>query len=188
MTYNGIKADFEKIAANVSAYSDLFLVFFNHFTDDHTVDINKRFRYKMVFHPHQACSFYPTALFANCELFVQDDNGNYVPWIQSGPSLIDGAGTGLFASRDFKKGDIITIYLGRKRNDGEPTKYAFLDVTAADMKGELSNPYLLAQLINHAGEINPNCKIEGHKIVALRNIKKKKNFVRSKSTEFHKKL
>jgi len=177
MAFNGIKSDFDKIAANVSAYSDLFLVFFNHFTDDQTVDIKKRFRYKMVFHPHQTCSFRPKALFANCELSIRDDNGIYVPWIRSGPSLIVGAGTGLFASRDFNKGDIITIYLGRKWTHGEPTTYAFMDVTAADMKGELSNPYLLAQLINHAGEINPNCKIDGYKIVALKNIKRNEEFL-----------
>ena len=170
--YNGLIADFKRIAENIELYSNLFMIFFDHFTDNQTVNIKERFRYKMAFFPHETGSFIPVNIFSNCELLVKDDYNNYVPWIHSRPSLIHGGGTGLFASREFDKGDIITIYLGRKLHDGDPTTYACNDVTAANMKGELSNPFLLAQLINHAGHKTPNCELIGYTIVALRKIRK----------------
>jgi hypothetical protein len=177
MKYNDVIADLEIIANNVALYSNLFMIFFDHFTDEQTVNIKERFRYKMVLLPHQTGSFIPVNVFSNCELLVQDDDNNYVPWIQSGPSLIPGGGTGLFASRVFDKRDIITIYLGRKLNDGEPTTYACNDITAANIKGGLSIPYLLAHFINHAGNKTPNCELIGYKIVALRKIRKNEEFL-----------
>jgi hypothetical protein len=90
MKYNNVIADLEIIANNVALYSNLFMIFFDHFTDEQTVNIKERFRYKMVLLPHQTGSFIPVNVFSNCELLVQDDDNNYVPWIQSGPSLIPG--------------------------------------------------------------------------------------------------
>ena len=52
MKYNDAIADLERIADNVALYSNLFMIFFDHFTDEQTVNIKERFRYKMVLLPH----------------------------------------------------------------------------------------------------------------------------------------
>ena len=106
-----------------------------------------------------------------CKLYVRNDDGSVVGWIESRPSTLPNAGAGVFASRSFRKGNIICIYLGRRYNPDDSNTYAFQDVNAADENGDTFIPYLLAHLINQAVLSNPNCVFDGYKVIALRNIK-----------------
>jgi hypothetical protein len=46
------------------------------------------------------------------------------PWVHIKKSHIIGANVGLFASKTFLKGDIISVYLGTRKQHGQPTIYS----------------------------------------------------------------
>ena len=171
MSSSGITNDLDKIARNIPRYSAYFRAFFHHFTEKDDVDIRRRFYYEMIHLPDISRSFVPKSWCSRCKLYIVDDDGRRINWIESKPSNLPNAGTGVFPSKSFRKDELITIYLGRPYNKDESDTYAFEDVTAADEQGNTDIPYLLAQFINQAVMSNPNCMFDGYKIIALRNIR-----------------
>lgn len=102
-----------------------------------------------------------------------DDDGRRINWIESKPSNLTNAGIGVFTCKPFRKGELITIYLGRPYNEDENDTYAFENVTAADEQGNMDILYLLAQLINQVVMSNPDCECDGYKIIALSNMRQR---------------
>jgi hypothetical protein len=171
MSSNSIETDLNKIAANIPRYSAYFRTFYHHFTEPNDVNIRDRFYYEMIHIPAMTKSFIPNNLCSRCKLYVRNDDGSVVGWIESKPSTLPNAGTGVFACRSFRKDDIICIYLGRPYNPDDSDTYAFQDVNAADENGNTFIPYMLAHLLNQAVLSPPNCFFDGYKVIALRNIK-----------------
>lgn len=51
--------------------------------------------------------------------------GQWVPWVFTGESTIEGAGTGLFANRAFEKGEVVGEYCGRELSEAEADDLTF---------------------------------------------------------------
>jgi len=90
---------------------------------------------------------------------------DWKPWVHVDDSSIPNAGHGLFASRNFRKHEYVTIYMGRKLYSdeikrGRFSKYALFDRDPCDKKGRLTHWYLFAHLINHGNYTKSNLKFD----------------------------
>jgi hypothetical protein len=75
-------------------------------------------------------------------LFLKSDYANtpWIPWVEIKPSVLDGAGLGVFAVREFRKGQEIGWYYGRKKTQKRVNNRSRYQLSDLDAEGGLGKP------------------------------------------------
>jgi len=112
-------------------------------------------------------TFHPDGQHTNVELSFKINN-KWERWVKVKRSLIPGAGNGLFASRNFKKRDNVTLFMGRRLSTEEMmsnlhSNYAMDDIEPCNLRDEMLHFFFLAQLINHGNYTVANIRFDADK-------------------------